>query len=94
MIMRSSLNNIKLIADDGMFQEVMRYFEVSVEIVERLLHIKVGHVELQCYPQDALGKPIQKRIKDYMDEGAKLEDPRSLVVKFLWKSYPGFGVIE
>lgn len=34
----------------------MRYPEISAELVERLLHIKVGHVELQCYPQDALGK--------------------------------------
>ena len=76
-------------ADDGMFQEVMRDAQISAELVERLLHIKVGHVEypelektikpfyttkgvrldvylkdqdkiidveLQCYPQDALGK--------------------------------------
>ena len=54
--MRSSLNNIKLIADDGIFQEVMRYPEISAELVERLLHIKVDHVELQCYQQEALGK--------------------------------------
>ena len=76
-------------ADDGMFQEVLRNPEICAELIERLLHLKVGHVEypelekaikpfyttkgvrldvylkdddkiidveLQCYPQDALGK--------------------------------------
>ena len=76
-------------ADDGMFQEVMKEPQICAELIERLLHIKVGHVEypelekqikpfyttkgvrldvylkdndkvidveLQCYPQDALGK--------------------------------------
>lgn len=76
-------------ADDGMFQEVMRNPEICAELIERLLHLKVGHVEypelekaikpfyttkgvrldvylkdedkiidveLQCYPQEALGK--------------------------------------
>ena len=75
--------------DDGMFQEVLRDPEICAELVERLLHISVGHieypelektiapyyttkgvrldvylkdtdkiidVELQSYPQEALGK--------------------------------------
>ncbi len=75
--------------DDGMFQEVLRNPEICAELVERLLHIQVNHieypelektiapyyttkgvrldvylkdtdkiidVELQSYPQDALGK--------------------------------------
>ena len=75
--------------DDGMFQEVLRNPEICAELVERLLHVRVNHieypelqktiapyyttkgvrldvylkdidkiidVELQSYPQDALGK--------------------------------------
>lgn len=75
--------------DDGMFQEVLRNPEICAELVERLLHIQVNHieypelektiapyyttkgvrldvylkdtdkiidVEMQSYPQDALGK--------------------------------------
>ena len=75
--------------DDGMFQEVLRNPEICAELVERLLHIRVNHieypelektiapyyttkgvrldvylkdtdkiidVELQSYPQEALGK--------------------------------------
>ena len=75
--------------DDGMFQEVLRNPEICAELVERLLHVCVNHieypelektiapyyttkgvrldvylkdidkiidVELQSYPQDALGK--------------------------------------
>lgn len=56
--------------------------------------MRVVYSETALKELKKLDKPIQKRIKDYMDEVAKLEDPRSLVVKFLWKIYPGFGVIE
>ena len=75
--------------DDGIFQEVLRNQEICAELVERLLHIRVNHieypelektiapyyttkgvrldvylkdtdkiidVEMQSYPQDALGK--------------------------------------
>ena len=75
--------------DDGMFQEVLRNPDICAELVERLLHVRVNHieypelektiapyyttkgvrldvylkdtdkiidVELQSYPQDALGK--------------------------------------
>ena len=40
--------------DDGMFQAVLRNKEICAELVERLLHIKVGHIE---YPE--LEKPIK-----------------------------------
>ncbi len=52
-------------ADDGMFQEVMRNPEISAELVERLLHIKVGHVE---YPE------LEKTIKPfYTTKGVRLD---------------------
>ena len=51
--------------DDGMFQAVLRNPEICAELVERLLHIKVGHVE---YPE--LEKPIKPF---YTTKGVRLD---------------------
>ena len=48
-----------------MFQEVMRYPEISAVLVERLLHIKVGHVE---YPE------LEKAIKPFYTTKEKAEE--------------------
>ena len=51
--------------DDGMFQAVMRNPEISAELVERLLHIKVDHVE---YPE------LEKTIAPfYTTKGVRLD---------------------
>jgi len=39
--------------------------------------VRVVYSETALKELKKLDKPIQKRIKDYMDEVAKLEDPRS-----------------
>ncbi len=114
-------------ADDGMFQEVMRYPEISAELVERLLHIKVGHVEypelekaikpfyttkgvrldvylkdddkiidveLQCYPQDALGKRTryyQSMIDmDSLMKGQDYPELKESYILFICKQDPFF----
>ncbi len=51
--------------DDGMFQAVLRNKEICAELVERLLHIKVGHIE---YPE--LEKPIKPF---YTTKGVRLD---------------------
>ena len=51
--------------DDGMFQAVLHNPEICAELVERLLHIKVGHVE---YPE------LEKTIKPfYSTKGVRLD---------------------
>ncbi len=51
--------------DDGMFQEVLRDPKISAEFVERLLHIKVHHVE---YPE------LEKEIAPYYSsKGIRLD---------------------
>ena len=51
--------------DDGMFQEVLRDPEISAELVERLLHVKVGHIE---YPE------LEKTIAPfYTTKGVRLD---------------------
>lgn len=114
-------------ADDGMFQEVMRYPEISAELVERLLHIKVGHVEypelekaikpfyttkgvrldvylkdddkiidveLQCYPQEALGKRTryyQSMIDmDSLMKGQDYPELKESYILFICKQDPFF----
>ncbi len=42
--------------DDGMFQEVLRNPEICAELVERLLHVRVNHIE---YPE------LEKTIAPY-----------------------------
>ena len=52
-------------SDDGMFQAVLRDPEISAELVERLLHIKVDHVE---YPE------LEKTIAPfYSTKGVRLD---------------------
>ena len=114
-------------ADDGMFQEVMRNPEISAELVERLLHIKVGHVEypelekaikpfyttkgvrldvylqdddkiidveLQCYPQEALGKRTryyQSMIDmDSLMKGQDYPELKESYILFICKQDPFF----
>lgn len=51
--------------DDGMFQAVLRDPEISAELVERLLHVKVDHVE---YPE------LEKTIAPfYSTKGVRLD---------------------
>lgn len=51
--------------DDGMFQAVLHNPEISAELVERLLHIRVGHVE---YPE------LEKQIAPfYTTKGVRLD---------------------
>ncbi|EID84700.1 hypothetical protein (putative transposase or invertase) [Treponema sp. JC4] len=113
--------------DDGMFQEVMRNPEISAELVERLLHIKVGHVEypelektikpfyttkgvrldvylqdddkiidveLQCYPQEALGKRTryyQSMIDmDSLMKGQDYPELKESYILFICKQDPFF----
>ena len=115
--------------DDGMFQEVMRNPEISAELVERLLHIKVGHVEypelektikpfyttkgvrldvylqdddkiidveLQCYPQEALGKRTryyQSMIDmDSLMKGQDYPELKESYILFICKQDPFFIV--
>ena len=114
-------------ADDGMFQEFMRYPEISAELVERLLHIKVGHVEypelekaikpfyttkgvrldvylkdddkiidveLQCYPQEALGtrtRYYQSMIDmDSLMKGQDYPELKESYILFICKQDPFF----
>ena len=114
-------------ADDGMFQEVMRNPEISAELVERLLHIIVGHVEypelekaikpfyttkgvrldvylqdddkiidveLQCYPQEALGKRTryyQSMIDmDSLMKGQDYPELKESYILFICKQDPFF----
>lgn len=114
-------------ADDGMFQEVMRNPEISAELVERLLHVKVGHVEypklekaikpfyttkgvrldvylkdddkiidveLQCYPQEALGKRTryyQSMIDmDSLMKGQDYPELKESYILFICKQDPFF----
>ncbi len=51
--------------DNGMFQEVLRDPEICAELVERLLHIRVGHIE---YPE------LEKTIAPYYTtKGVRLD---------------------
>ena len=51
--------------DDGMFQAVLHNPEICAELVERLLHIRVGHIE---YPE------LEKTIKPfYSTKGVRLD---------------------
>ena len=51
--------------DDGMFQAVLHNPEICAELVERLLHIRVGHVE---YPK------LEKQIAPfYTTKGVRLD---------------------
>jgi predicted transposase/invertase (TIGR01784 family) len=51
--------------DDGMFQEVLRNPEICAELVERLLHIQVNHIE---YPE------LEKTIAPYYTtKGVRLD---------------------
>ncbi|WP_051537992.1 Rpn family recombination-promoting nuclease/putative transposase [Treponema sp. C6A8] len=115
-------------ADDGMFQEVMREPQICAELIERLLHIKVGHVEypelekqikpfyttkgvrldvylkdnekvidveLQCYPQDALGKRTryyQSMLDmDTLMKGQDYTELKESYVLFICKQEPFFA---
>ena len=49
--------------DDGMFQAVLHEPDICAELVERLLHVKVGHVE---YPE------IEKQIAPYYTSVKKI----------------------
>ena len=68
--MPNSLYHIKPIeeltfTDDGMFQAVLRQPDICAELVERLLHVKVGRVE---YPE------IEKQIAPYFTtKGVRLD---------------------
>ena len=114
-------------ADDGMFQEVMRNPEICAELIERLLHLKVGHVEypelekaikpfyttkgvrldvylkdedkiidveLQCYPQEALGKRTryyQSMIDmDSLMKGQDYPELKESYILFICKQDPFF----
>ncbi|EID84701.1 hypothetical protein (putative transposase or invertase) [Treponema sp. JC4] len=69
--------------DDGMFQAVMRNPDICAELVERLLHIKVGHVE---YPE------LEKTIKPfYTTKGVRLDvylKDNDKIIDVEMQSYP------
>ena len=69
--------------DDGMFQAVLRNPEICAELVERLLHIKVGHVE---YPE------LEKTIKPfYTTKGVRLDvylKDNDKIIDVEMQSYP------
>ena len=61
--------------DDGMFQAVMREPKICIELIERLLHLKVSHVE---YPE------LEKTIAPYFSsKGVRLDvylkDPEKII---------------
>ena len=69
--------------DDGMFQAVLRNKEICAELVERLLHIKVGHIE---YPE--LEKPIKPF---YTTKGVRLDvylKDEDKIIDVEMQSYP------
>ena len=117
--------------DDGMFQAVLRNPEICAELVERLLHIKVGHieypelektikpfyttkgvrldvylkdedkiidVELQSYPQEALGKRMryyQSMIDmDSLMKGQDYTELKESYVLFICKNEPFYKDTE
>ena len=67
--------------DDGMFQAVLKNPEICAELVERLLNIKVGHVE---YPE------LEKTIRPfYTTKGVRLDvylknEDRIIDVEMIW----------
>lgn len=69
--------------DDGMFQAVLRNPEICAELVERLLHIKVAHVE---YPE------LEKTIKPfYSTKGVRLDvylKDEDKIIDVEMQSYP------
>ena len=75
--------------DDGMFQEVLRDPEICAELVERLLHIRVGHIE---YPE------LEKTIAPYYTtKGVRLDvylkDSDKIIDVELQSYHLLFGVI-
>jgi hypothetical protein len=69
--------------DDGMFQAVLHNPEICAELIERLLHIKVGHVE---YPE------LEKQIKPfYTTKGVRLDvylKDENKIIDVEMQSYP------
>ena len=69
--------------DDGMFQAVLHEPDICAELVERLLHVQVGHVE---YPQ------IEKQIAPYYTtKGVRLDvylKDSDKIIDIEMQSYP------